>query len=196
MVYVRTIMLKALRDSQIWKLTQRQNILSIMLVVSLVVNLVLSIGIGQLIGTERIVLLWPGVDQDVWIGHKKASASYLKEISEYLLLTTLNVTPKSVLSRQDALMKYIHPSGYGEVKSQLNEEAEIIQKKNITKMFTPIMFEVDDQSLTVKVIGELTTWVSKEKISQEKKNYLMRYKMNVGKLQLIEFKENHDEANL
>ena len=189
-------MLKMLRDSKIGKLTQRQNVLAIILGISVVTNLGLTIGIGQLIGTERVVLLWPGIDGDIWINHKKASASYLKEMSQYLLLTTLNVTPESVLSRQDILMKYMHPSGYGEVKYQLNTEAEIIKKKNITKMFTPISYEVDDTSLTVIAIGELTTWVSKEKIAQEKKSYTLKYSMNAGKLQLTEFKDNQSEVGM
>ena len=56
-------------------------------------------------------------------------------------------------------------------------------------MFTPQNFEINEKGMRVKVHGELTTWVSKEKISQERAIYSLAYKMNAGRLQLVEFKE-------
>ena len=85
--------------------------------------------------------------------------------------------------------------GDGEIKAQLIEEEEVLKKKNITKMFTPIGFEVNEKGLKVKAIGDLTTWVAEEKISQQKTAFTLRYQMNYGKLQLVEFKEERDEKN-
>ncbi|MBN9289485.1 MAG: type IV conjugative transfer system protein TraE [Gammaproteobacteria bacterium] len=189
-------MLKKIRDSKIAKLNWKKNYLSIGLGASIVANLVLSISISTMIGKERIVLLWPDSADEFWVTPKKVSASYLKEVSQYLLLTTLNVTPQTAPSRREMFMNYVHPSGYGEIKSQLILEEDVLKKKNISKMFSPIGYEVDEKSLKVKAIGELTTWVSKEKISQERVIFTLGYKMNIGKVQLIEFKEELHEKKM
>lgn len=189
-------MLKAIRDSKIKELLVKKNFISITLGASLVVNVVLSIGINHLVGSERVVLLWPNSGEEIWVKPNKVSPGYLKEMSQYLLLSTLNVTPQTAPGRRDLLLNYVHPSGYGEIKSQLIEEEEILKKKNITKMFTPMGFEVDEKGLKVKVIGDLTTWVAKEKISQHKTAFTLIYQMNYGKLQLVEFKEERDEKTI
>lgn len=188
-------MLKAIRDTKIGELTGKKNFLTIALGASLITNMILSIGIKSLVGSERIVLLWPTGSEDIWVTPQKTSSNYLKEISQYILLSTLNVTPQTAATRREVLLAYVHPSGYGQIKNQLLEEEGIIKKKNVTKMFTPIGFEIDDKALKVKAIGELTTWVSKEKISQDKTTYILQYKMNAGKLQLVEFKEEQHEKN-
>lgn len=186
-------MLKAIRDSKVKNLLNRSHLLSVGLGVLLIANALLSVGIYSVLGSERVVLLWPTSGEEYWVKPNKASPAYLKEMSQYLLLSTLNVTPQTAASRREVILNYVHPSGYGEIKSQMIEEEEILKKKNITKMFTPIGFEVDEKNLKVKAIGELTTWVAKEVISQQKRNYILRYHMNAGKLQLIEFREDRDE---
>ncbi len=189
-------MLKAVRDSKIRELLVKKNVMTIALGASLVTNAVLSIGINHLVGSERVVLMWPTSGEEFWVKPNKVSSGYLKEMSQYLLLSTLNVTPQTAPGRRDLLLNYVHPSGYGEIKAQLIEEEELLKKKNITKMFTPIGFEVDENALRVKAIGDLTTWVAREKISQQKTAFTLIYQMNYGKLQLVEFREERDEKNI
>ena len=186
-------MLKRIRDSKITHLTKNKHVLLIGLGVSVLSNLLLSLTTYHLMGSERIVLLPPAITEPSWIQPSGVSASYLKDMSHYLLLSTLNVTPQTVSSRKDPFLRYVHPSGYGEIKSQMLEEEAIIKKKNITKMFTPTNFEIDERAMKVKVSGELTTWVSKEKISQDKATFNLSFKMNAGKLQLVEFTEEKNE---
>ena len=103
-------MLKAIRDSKIKELLVKKNVMTIALGASLVTNVVLSIGINHLVGSERVVLMWPTSGEEFWVKPNKVSSGYLKEMSQYLLLSTLNVTPQTAPGRRDILLNYVHPT--------------------------------------------------------------------------------------
>jgi hypothetical protein len=70
----------------------------------------------------------------------------------------------------------------------VSEEEEII-KKNISRFFVPISYEVNNVERWVKVLGEVTTLVGQEKVSILRSQFYIKYQVISGRLFIEELTE-------
>ena len=183
-----------IRDSKIMELVKRRNTLSLVLVVSLSLNLLQGISVFNLLDKTKIVIMPPEIREGFWISNQNVSASYLQQMTNYFLSLILNTTPATAYHQRETLLRFVHPNDYGLVKEQLvTQEAEII-KRQLSRFFVPVTYEVNEIERSVKAIGDLTILVGQEKVSVERKAYQLQYTLNQGQLLIEAFTEEKENG--
>jgi len=183
-----------IRDSKIAQLVKKRNTLSLILVFSLGLNLLQGISVLNLLDKTHLVIVPPDIREAFWVSSKTVSASYLQQMSDYFLSLILNTTPATASHQRETLLKFVHPSHYGLVKEQLITNEAAIIKRQLSQFFVPISYEISEAENWVKVIGELTTLVGQEKVSVEKRAFLIQYQIQQGQLLIEAFTEEKSDA--
>jgi conjugal transfer pilus assembly protein TraE len=180
-----------IRDSQIVELIKRRNLLTMGLAVAVLLTLIEATTVASLVGKTRIIVVPPEIHEPFWVSPKAVSTEYLRQMTDYFLTLILNVTPDSTVSKRALLLAHVHPSGYGAAKAQLIQDETEIKKRQISRFFVPISYEVNDKSHWVIVLGDLTIMVGQERVSSKRVRYRIQYQLESGKLLIEAFGEEH-----
>jgi len=177
------------RELKIMQLIQRRNLLTVGLALSVLLNLIQAITVTNLLGKNRVVLVPPEIKEPFWVSSSDVSHEYLQQMTDYYLTLILNVTPETAAVKRELLLKCVHPSGYGSVKEQLISEESEIRKRQISRFFVPISYEVNNTEHWVKALGDLTILVGQQKVSVERVEYRIQYQLEAGRLLIEAFSE-------
>jgi conjugal transfer pilus assembly protein TraE len=176
------------------QLVKKRNTLSLILMVSLGLNLLQGVTVFNLLDKTRTIIVPPDVREEFWVSTQTVSSSYLQQMTDYFLSLILNTTPHTAFHQRETLLRFVHPNDYGFVKEQLvSEEAEII-KRQLSRFFVPITYEVNESERWVKAIGDLTTLVGQEKVSVERKTFRLQYALSQGQLLIEAFTEEKENG--
>lgn len=151
------------------------------------------INVGQIVErltvTEKVVILPPGIQKEVWIKGNALSESYLEEWALYLSNLLLNVSKHNIDYQSELALRHVSPTCSGKLQIQFKRDAEKIVKNNATTHFLPKEIVVDAAQLTARVTGLFTTYVGKEQVSAHEHVYELKFDFNKGRfLQLTQFK--------
>lgn len=118
------------------------------------------------------------------------SQSYIEQFARDVMYTALNVTPHSIAYSNKAILKITHPKLHKDLSHQFALNEKDVIRKNISSYFALHNFKFnDDNKLRVVVEGELITFIGKDLVSKEVKNYKLSFELHGTKLSLIGFKE-------
>jgi conjugal transfer pilus assembly protein TraE len=153
---------KWLRD---WKTALAENFflrtLSIMMAVGLILNVI------AFRGEDKIIIAPPQIQREFWIEHDKASSEYLEQMGMFFALLGSNLSPSNAEYNIQTLISYVPPSNQPIVKAELSAQALYIKKNNLTQAFFPSTVEVDTETGSVTVSGNVVRNIGTTKISQE-----------------------------
>jgi conjugal transfer pilus assembly protein TraE len=126
----------------------------------------------------------PKISQEFSISEAGVSESYLRDMTNFLTQLRFNVTPSSVTTQFNALLGYVAPSLYGDIRAQLVKEVEQVNHEHLSSAFYPANFEIDSKHLSVKVSGQMKRFVGSEQMSEVRETFLINYAYEYGLLKL------------
>ena len=183
-----------IRDSKIASLVKNRNLLTVGLTVAVVLSLIQAIALAGLVGKTRIVLVPPEIKEPLWVEPHRVSHAYLQQMSDYFLSLILNITPGNAAAKRELLLQTVHASAYGAVKAQLLEDETEIKKRQISRFFVPVSYEVNDRERWVKATGDLTLVVGQQHISTERVQYRIQYQIEAGRLLIEAFNQETEHG--
>ena len=155
----------------------------------LILTMILSLLILFLCGRERIVLVTPTMNTELWVSNKSASADYLTRTSLYFAELALNVTPDNVDFQQEMILRHADPSYYKILKPGLLDNADKIKKDHISTSFFPVDVKVDVKHSETIVIGDLKSYVGETALPTKRISYRVSYRFNAFSPLIIAFEE-------
>jgi len=165
---------------------KQRNLFIGLLSLSLSINILQ--GLERLLSQEKTILLPPSLQREVWVRGMEVSDSYLEEWAYYLSALLLNVSPQTIGYQTDLVLRHVSPEFYPQLKQQLRQEAEHLQKNNVATIFQAKEVMIDRASLKATIKGTLISWVGKERVSESQQVYEMAFTITAGKfLQVVRF---------
>ncbi len=137
---------------------------------------------------ERIIVSPPDGKQSYWVEGNRFSPSYLEEMSLFFCHLILDITESNIIPQGEVLLRYISPKAYGAFKTKLLEDEKRLKQQQLSLHFMPHEIQLSADSLTADVTGDLTSYVSTQKISQSRETYRLIFEQRLGRLFLQSFK--------
>ncbi len=134
---------------------------------------------------QIVIISPPEVREEYWVGKNETSEDYIEQMGVFFSVLAGNLSPKSAAYNINALLNYVSPDIYGEVKNSLMGEAMSVIDNNVTQSFSPNDVKVEDRTVTVK--GETIRRIGAAKPTKEKVMYNMTFKTVNYKVYLTEF---------
>lgn len=156
---------------------------------SLALNILLVGYQYSTIGHERITLVPPEISKSFWVDGYHVSPEYLSEMGIFFANLRLTATPLNVDQQQQMLLRYVDPSYYSEIKSQLSSEAERIKSFHITMAFYPINIQVDKDGWFTRITGDLQSTIGEEVQNPQHVTYQIGFRYDAGRLLVKSFEE-------
>ncbi|HAU1249863.1 TPA: type IV conjugative transfer system protein TraE [Legionella pneumophila] len=126
----------------------------------------------------------PKITQEFTLSGTGVSEGYLRDMTNFLTQLRFNITSSSATYQFNALLGYVAPSLYGDIRAQLVKEVEQINHEHLSSVFYPSTFEIDIKHLSVKVIGQMKRFVGADLMSDVRETFLIRYSYEYGLLKL------------
>jgi type IV conjugative transfer system protein TraE len=142
----------------------------------------------------RVVVVPATLHETVWLDHQTVSVDYVAEMARFMSVLYLNTTSSTHASRVAQLLHYAAPEYHGQIKAVLQQEAQDKEGMDVATQFVPVSVRVVPQTLQARVEGEYRTFVGKVEVSKEIRGYQLGFRYQAGQLQLIEFREMHEEV--
>jgi conjugal transfer pilus assembly protein TraE len=155
----------------------------------LILTLILSCLIIFLCDRERIILVTPTMNKDMWVSNKDASPDYLTRMTLYYSELALNVTPENVDYQQEMLLRNTDSSYYKTLKPTLLENADKIKKEHITTAFFPIDIKVNTKNNEAFITGDLKSYVGDTALPIKRISYHFAYRFNAFTPLIATFEE-------
>ena len=163
-------------------------------VAALTLCLALSLGVvWSLIGSERTVIVPPGLNKSFWVTSSKASSEYLEQMGSFVAWLILDVSPATIDWKKDALLSYVDPEVYGVMKTRQDLEAERIKRLSASTYFLPQQIVPSEDTQSVVVRGRLRTQINGQETNSDLKAYLVHFHYAGGRIHLQTFKEIPDD---
>lgn len=172
---------------------KQRNFVAAVCLCLLAINLLLTI---LLITSEKEIVLVPNsIDQEISIKDGKMSNSYLEALTRDVTNLILNITPDNVEYSSKAILKITHPQFYGTLKTELNKRSKDVINRKISTYFAGQSIFVGDDKMSVIVLGKLSTFLGKEEVSVEEKNYAISFKYEGYRPLIMSFEEVDGKGN-
>lgn len=126
----------------------------------------------------------PKISQEFTLSGAGVSEGYLRDMTNFLTQLRFNITSSSATYQFNALLGYVAPSLYGDIRTQLVKEVEQINHEHLSSVFYPSTFEIDIKHLSVKVMGQMRRFVGADLMSDVRETFLIRYSYEYGLLKL------------
>lgn len=126
----------------------------------------------------------PKITEAFTVSGVGVSDSYLRDMTSFLTQLRFNVTASSSALQFNALLGYVAPALYGELRTQLIKEIEQIKHEHLSSAFYPANFEIDNKHLSLKVTGQMKRFVGAELMSDVREKFLITYAYESGLLKL------------
>lgn len=145
----------------------------------------MGFSIYRLIGHKTVILMPPVMSQQMTVSDVKPDASYLQQMSLFLMGLKLNVTPNNVQYNFELLLDYVDAKAYPSLLDSLSNQAKFVKKQKLSAVFYADDVQVDPKHLMTKVSGVIEKTVGTRRLDPEKVSYLMEYKYNNGVLSIV-----------
>ena len=169
------------------KLLKQRNIAVVLGLAILVSNVLLSVAIIS--SDKEIVLVPNSIDRESSLTKGKMSQAYVEALSRDVVGLMLNVTPSNAEYSAKAILKITHPKFYGALKQALAQRSQDVINRRITNYFFPQSMMVGDDKTSVFVSGKFSSWVGKERVSEEEKTYSITYNYEGFQPLIVDFHE-------
>jgi conjugal transfer pilus assembly protein TraE len=133
---------------------------------------------------ERIIVTPPMIEKEFWVEGKHISPTYLEQYGCFLGQLLLGKSSQSAPMQRTVLLRNTAPNFVGVLKNKLIEEEETLKKQNAAYVFYPVEVKVDPKNKEVLLIGDRIFFVSGQKVSQEREEYLLSFTYSGSRLLL------------
>jgi conjugal transfer pilus assembly protein TraE len=182
-----------LNVARMGQVTRQRNALAGLLVAVLALNILQVI--ERMTVSEKIILLPPDIRQDIWVSKNRVSDSFLEEWTVYMSALLLNVSAETITYQRDLTLRNVSPESYHDIKAQFDEDKKRLYNNRSATTFSPVQVEVDSKNLSAKITGLLSTYVGKEKVSEHKETFVLRFVLKEwGSLQLLSFNKEGENS--
>lgn len=137
----------------------------------------------------RTILVPPSIEKPLWVEADRVSADYLERMAIFIINQILDISPASAKYQRNLILPYVAPEFYGDFKTRLENEEEMMSKEQVTTSFSPTSLLVDEEKLTVTVVGNLISFVGRERIDQDQKVYELAFRQKDGVVLLTQFEK-------
>lgn len=135
---------------------------------------------------ERYILV-PSVSSPVAISSSAVSREYLELVTRDVANLILNRSPSGLDYWSEEILRVVHPSAYGRMKSELLKLVTDLRGSSVSQAFSPLSYEVNPAALTSTVVGELRTYVGQQEVSRAKHSWVIRWDYTGLKLSMLSF---------
>lgn len=182
------------KSNYIARLSAAADIRSFILVAlgcSISLNLLLAVALIGLPKGVRHELVPPAITQPFIVGGQQFDRAHIEQMGLYVAQLMLNVTPKSVRFQGEQLSKLVAPERYSEIINQVQINAAMIERINVSTMFVPVSYHYDPKYPSrIGITGSLQSLYADKSIQAEPKSYLIEFgRSSAGSMQLMQFKE-------
>lgn len=160
--------------------------LSITLAIAMILSLWLVL---NSLGRERTVITPPTLEKSFWITNGEASPAYVEEMAVWVASLILDVTPDTVEYKAKLLLRYTDPRAHGALKERQLLETARLKRDNATTYFDLETINVHSDKLAALLSGRLHTLINGTAVPEQHRNYLVRFRLDAGRAQLIQFEE-------
>ena len=156
------------------------------------------VGINALLGggwlwtaTNQIVaIVPPEIRRPYELGAGHGTRDYLNDMASYVLQQLFTVSPETAEHQARVILKMTDPSGVGALKLDLDKATERIRRDRISTIWTPTTEQVAEPTKTVRVRGNLKTYIGDVLTSTTVKEYEVGFTINsAGRLYVVKVKE-------
>ena len=179
-------------DLMIKKIRLQRNLLGGVLVLMIAGNLILAL---KLYTQETITRLLPTITSEQIISEKFANDEALKARAKELIWLLFSMKKENVDEISAQILKLVDNACIDDFKQQIEELSADIEDKNYRYVFTTVGYEFDNQNFTVKVQGQLETFMAGKQLSESYKEYLISFINRGGVLMLKSFEEIKEKEN-
>jgi conjugal transfer pilus assembly protein TraE len=156
---------------------------------SIISNILLSLLIFVILSHEKIVIVPPTIEKTFWISGNEVSSEYLAEMALFFVNLRFNLTPNNAETQRNMLLRYVTPSYYGILKTDLLSESDKIKRDHITTTFYQSNIEVDQKKYLVKITGDIQSTIGDMMLPFQRVSYQIHFVFNAGRLLVDSFDE-------
>lgn len=157
---------------------------SLLLVMALMQSITIIALLRYALHKHETHFIPPKISQEFTLSGIGVSEGYLRDMTTFLTQLRFNVTSSSATLQFNALLTYVDPLLYGDIRAQLVKEVEQINHEHLSSAFYPSNFEIDTKHLHVKVTGQMKRFVGADLMSEVRETFLIRYSYEYGLLKL------------
>lgn len=139
---------------------RRQQALSIAL--GLAVLLLVFAVLGK---RTTVILEPPSRAKAVAITGDRVDGAWLEEMGTYIAHLMLDATPRSIEWQQAEILKWVHPSTYGDLQARMTVAAKRLTEANATTVFWPQQVAPDPDRQRVLLLGHVDTFVNGQAVA-------------------------------
>lgn len=169
------------------KILRQRNIAILVCIILLASNFLLSLKV--FFGDKEIILIPNSLNHESSIVNGKMSFEYMEAFTRDVVNLMLNVSPSNVEYSSKSILRITHPKFYGTLKTELNSRSQDIINRRIAIHFYPKSIIPNEDENSVYVVGQLSTYLGKEEVSNEEKTYSITYASEGFKPLVIDFHE-------
>lgn len=142
-------------------------------------------------GDERVITTPMGFDQPFLSDKYSADIRLNNMMVRGFLNLRLNVTPETIDSQQEEILKYAAPGYRSELKRTLMSEAQYIKSNDVSSTFSITSMKFDPETGDTYVTGDLSasTTGGKLDLPDSEKNYVIKIQYINGQVILPLFSE-------
>ncbi len=167
------------------KAVNARNLLILLVGGLMVSNLLLA---GKVMRQRETVILTPSViSRTVRVVGGQPDEAYLELMLVDVMALACNITPDTAQQAEDLLLKMVHPSIYGAVKTQLDEKMAMYRQRGMSSVFYFGSAVINAKTGHAQVSGILDTFIGKQRVTSEKVTYAVGLDFTGGKMTLTEF---------
>lgn len=183
-----------LKKSRIQYLVDNRNGYLVLASGSLILNILLSVIIYFMLGYEKTVLVPPTISREFWVSENKVSPEYLSSMSIFLADIRFNLTPSNAALQRQLFLRYVDPTHYEKLKTELIEEESHLKKEHVTMTFFMTDVRVDSKKMIAKISGDLQYIVGDSLQPSQHVIYQMSYRLSSGRLMIQSLEEVKDHV--
>ena len=146
----------------------------------------------NLLGRDRTVVTPPTIEKSFWVTSDTASDSYIQQMTQWISSLVLDVTPDNIEYKSSILLQYVHPDLHGKLKERQTLSAQSMKRDNTSTYFVMQTIRVHPEKLAALITGRFHTLINGNHVADQEKNFFVRFQMDGGRAQLIEFTETQN----
>jgi type IV conjugative transfer system protein TraE len=148
-------------ERHIHDLTELRGLLRRQQMISLgITAAVILLAFGMLTKRTTTILEPPSRAQAIAITGDRVDSAWLIEMGTYIAHLMLDATPRSIEWQQAQILKWVHPSTYGELEARMAVAAKRLVEANATTVFWPQQVAPDPDRQRVLLLGHIDTYVN------------------------------------
>jgi conjugal transfer pilus assembly protein TraE len=160
-------------------------------IIQLGVNVLLALIIMVNMNDVRTIIVPPTISKTFWIEDGTTDPEYLRQMAHWYAGLMINTSPESVDMQQREFLMYTTPNMRKDFRATLENEAKRIKRMNASQVLFIKKIDILPNSMTAAVTGQKIVYVGKTETSNEDVTYLVKFKLNNGKIFVNEFKRTN-----